>query len=316
MVSLKAINFDALVGRTVGNCVLLRKLGQGAMSVVFVAYQRNLQRQIAVKILPKAILTPQMAEMFQQEAAAAAFLSHPCIITVHEIGETDEFLYFTMQLVKGKPLTYYLRQAVKKVLPSKRCLPVQPSLKIIVRILDALEYANGLGIVHRDVKPGNILIESHSQRPMLSDFGVARSYSSRSDTSRLLAGTPTYMAPEQIVSPIVDGRADVYAAGVTLFEMVTGRLPYPPYDSALKLLKIKLRLQDRLFQKKPSEVNPAVDGDLDRIILTAVAYDKERRFATCGQFARAIDHYLESASHSIATRALTQAAEDESVPHE
>jgi eukaryotic-like serine/threonine-protein kinase len=310
------MNFDYLVGRTVGNCVLLRKLGQGAMSVVFAAFQRNLQRQIAVKILPKNILTPQMADMFQQEAAAAAFLSHPCIITVHEIGETDEFLYFTMQLVKGKSLTYYLRQAVKNVLPSKRCLPVRTSLKIIVRILDALEYANNLGIVHRDVKPGNILIESHSQRPMLTDFGVARSYSAAGENARLLAGTPTYMAPEQIVSNIVDGRADVYAAGVTLFEMVTGRLPYPSYDSALKLLKIKLRLQDRLFQKKPSEINRSVDIDLDRIILTAVAYDKERRYTTCGQFARAIDNYLASAHDSKTGRPLPQTAQDGLLYHE
>ncbi len=307
MGSIKNIDFSHLIGRTMGSCVLLRQLGRGAMSVVFAAFQRNLQRQVAVKILPKEILTGPMAEMFRQEAAAAAFLTHPCIITVHEIGETDEFLYFTMQLVKGSPLTHHLRQALRNILPSKRRLPVRASLKIIVKILDALDYANGLGIVHRDVKPANILIEAYSQRPMLTDFGVSRSYGGRSESARVLAGTPTYIAPEQIVSNVVDGRADVYAAGVTLFEMVAGGLPYPPCDSALKLLKIKLRLQDRIFMKKPSEINPAADAELDRIILKAVSYEREKRFLTCGEFARAIDHYLATACAAKPSELFEQA---------
>lgn len=290
--SIRSMNFDHLIGQTIGTSVLLRSLDYGAMSVVFVAFQKTLKRQIAVKILPKSLLTPEVAEFFQQEAEAAAFLSHPCIIPVYEIGQTDEFLFFTMQLVKGKSLSYYIRNARKNVLPSKRMLPVRASLKIIVKILDALDYANNHAIVHRDIKPGNILIETHSQRPMVTDFGVARSYGGSREDRRMLVGTPTYMAPEQIISNIVDGQADVYAVGVTLFEMLCGDLPYPPYDSAKKLLKIKLRLQDRLFGKRPSQLNPAVDQDLDAIVLKAVAYNKEQRYATCRQFADDIDAYL------------------------
>ncbi len=287
------MNFDHLIGQTVGTSVLLKKLDQGSMSVVFVAYQKSLKRQIAAKILPKALLTPKIAELFHQEAESAAFLSHPCIIPVYEVGETDDFLFFTMQLVRGKSLTAYIRKARKNVLPSKRMLPLPSTLKIIVKVLDALDYANGLGIIHRDIKPGNILVESHSQRPLVTDFGVARSYSGSSDESRILVGTPTYMAPEQIVSGIVDSSADVYAAGVMLFEMLAGQLPYPPYDSALKLLKIKVRFRDRLFQKKPSETNPAVDKDLDDIVMKAVAYDKARRYGTCKAFAQDIEQYID-----------------------
>ena len=109
-----------------------------------------------------------------------------------------------------------------------------------------------------------------------------------------MVGTPTYMAPEQIVSGIVDGRADIYAAGVMLLEMLSGGLPYPPYDSAIKLLKIKLRLQDRLFGKTPSQVNPNVDAALDAIVMKAVAYDKERRYSTCREFAQAIEAYMQA----------------------
>ncbi|KJS33004.1 MAG: hypothetical protein VR64_03560 [Desulfatitalea sp. BRH_c12] len=294
MASIKEMTFDHLIGQTVGTSRLLKKLDNGSMSVVFVAYQTTLRRQIAVKILPKILLTHRVAEFFQQEAEAAAFLSHPCIIPVYEIGETDEFLFFTMQLVKGKSLSDYIRQARHHPLPSKRMLPVETSLKIVVKILDALDYANGLGIVHRDIKPRNILIETHSRRPMVTDFGVARSYGGSDDDTRVLVGTPTYMAPEQILSGVVDGRADVYATGVMLLEMLSGGLPYPPYDSAVKLLKIKLRLQDRLFSKTPSQVNPHVDRVLDEIVLKAVAYDKERRYSSCREFARDLRRYLQN----------------------
>jgi serine/threonine protein kinase len=279
---IRNFDFDPLIGQQVGTSVLLRKLDQGSMSVVFVAFQKSLKRQIAVKILPKTFLTPKIAEMFQQEAQAAAFLSHPCIIPVYEVGEADDFLFFTMQLVRGKSLAHYIRRARKNVLPSKRTMPLKETLKIIVKVLDALDYANGLGIIHRDIKPGNILIEDHSQRPLVTDFGR---------DARVMVGTPTYMPPEQIISGGVDSSADVYAAGVMLFEMIAGRLPYPPYDTALKLLKIKLRLQDRLFQKKPSQINPAVNETFDAIIAKAVAFNKNNRYPNCREFARDIESY-------------------------
>jgi serine/threonine-protein kinase len=302
--SIKSMNFDHLVGQPVGSSVLLKKLDQGAMSVLFVAFQKTLKRQIAVKILPKSLLTPKVADFFHQEAEAAAFLSHPYIIPVYEIGETDNFLYFTMQLVKGVSLAHCIQQARKNVLPSRRMLPVRQVLTYIVKILDGLEYAHGLGIVHRDIKPSNILIEDHSKRPIITDFGVARSYGSCTSEDRILVGTPKYMAPEQIVSSIVDGQADVYAAGVMLFEMLTGVLPYPPCNSALNLLKIKLRLQDRLFQKKPSQMNAAVDAQLDEIIHRAIAFDKQHRFGTCRDFAWQIENYLDTRFSRAARAAL------------
>ena len=210
------------------------------------------------------------------------------------MGETKDFLYFTMQLIKGNSLSYFIRQARRHIIPSKRFLPLKTTLNIVLKVLEALDYANSLNIVHRDIKPANILIEAHSQRPVISDFGIARSYSGSDAGSRIMVGTPTYMAPEQITSDSVDGRADVYAAGVMLLEMLCGGLPYPPYDSAVKLLKIKLRLQDRIFSKMPSQVNPQANSALDEIVLKAVAYEKERRYMTCRDFANDIRAYLQS----------------------
>lgn len=286
------MNFDHLVGQQVGSSVLLRQLDRGAMSVVFVAYQKTLKRQIAVKILPKSLLTPRVAGLFHQEAEAAAFLSHPCIIPVYEVGETDDFLFFTMQMIKGQSLAHHILRARKNIIPSKRAMPIKTSLSIIVKVLDGLNYANDQGIIHRDIKPGNILIESHSHRPIITDFGVARSYGGTTDDARILVGTPTYMAPEQIISGIVDHSVDIYTTGVMLFEMLAGRLPYPPYDSAIKLLKIKIRFQDRLFQKKPSQLNPEIDHELDDIVLKSVAYNKDVRYASCHDFAVAVEQYM------------------------
>lgn len=287
------MNFDHLVGLEVGTARLLKPLGKGSMAVVFTAYQMTLKRQIAVKILPKTLLTPKLAEMFSLEAEAAAFLAHPGIIPVYEMGETDEFLFFTMQLVKGQPLTDYIRQARNNPLPSKQTMPIATSLKTMIQILEALDYAHGLGVVHRDIKPANILIESHSRRPIIADFGVARSFAGSDDGKRILVGTPIYMAPEQIVSSVVDGRADIYAAGVMLFELLCGRLPYPAYDSPTKLLKIKLKLGDRLFVQSPSQMNPKVDGTLEKIVYKAVAFNKHQRFETGLAFSQALKRYLE-----------------------
>ena len=292
MTFIRNFDFNSLIGQEVGTSVLLRKLDQGSMSVLFVAFQKSLKRQIAVKILPKNYLTYRIAEMFHHEAQAAAFLSHPNIIPIYEVGETRDFLFFTMQLVRGHSLAHFLRKARKNVLPSKRRLPLKASFQIIINVLDALDYANSLGIIHRDIKPGNILVEDYSKRPLITDFGVARSYEGSGADTRVMVGTPTYMPPEQIISGIVDSSADVYATGVMLFEMVAGHLPYPAYDTALKLLKIKLRLQDRLFQKKPSQMNPSIHKDLDHIIAKAISFNKNNRYPTCREFANDIQKYM------------------------
>jgi len=291
MVSINGLNFEHLIGREVGTSTLLKEHARGGMAVVFIAYQRTLKRQIAVKILPKSLLTPSAAENFQQEAEAAAILSHPNIVTIYEVGETEDFLFITMQLVKGRSLSEYIKIAQRHVLPSKRFLSVKATIKIVAAILDALDYAHRQDIIHRDIKPSNVLIEAHTSRPILTDFGIAWMTGGSDQTSRVPMGTPLYMAPEQVLHKSVDSRSDIYAAGVTLFEMLVSFLPLPPWKDAIDLLKLKIKLKDDLFQKKASEMNPRVGREMDEIVSKAVSYDPKDRYANCREFLEALEDY-------------------------
>ena len=298
MTSIKELNFDHLIGQEIGTSTLLKELARGGMAAIFIAYQRTLKRQIAVKILPKSLLTPLAAELFQQEAESAAILSHPNIVTIYEVGEVEGFLFITMQLVNGRSLFDYITMARKHVLPSKRILPLKATIKIITDVLDALDYAHSQDIIHRDIKPANILIEAHTKRPIVSDFGLATTTRGSEQDSSVITGTPTYMAPEQILNDPSDGRTDIYATGVMLFEMLVSRLPLPKYSTAMELLKMRLKLKERLFQKKPSEMNSILTREMDDIVFKAIAHDPENRYATCREFLEAIKGYRD---HHIKT---------------
>ena len=243
-VSIATINTEPFIGMQVGTATITEELARGGMAIVFVAFQRTLKRKIALKVLPKSLLTPETADLFQQEAEAAAILAHPNIIPVYEVGETDEFLFFTMQLVEGNTLAEYLKAAEKNIIPSKRILPLPITLKLIIQVLDALDYAHRQDIVHRDIKPGNVLIEKHSQRPLITDFGIVQIMRSKDDSKPIVHGTPLYMPPEQVLGRNVDGRADIYATGTVLFQMLVKELPLPAFKSKLVLLKQKLLQKD------------------------------------------------------------------------
>jgi eukaryotic-like serine/threonine-protein kinase len=302
MTTIGTLNLDYLVGQQVGTAVLLKKIGHGAMSAVFLAFQKSLKRQIAVKVLPKSLLTEKSAAFFQQEAESAAILAHPNIIPVYEVGETHDFLFFTMQLVQGNTLSYYIRQAQKNIVPSKRLMPLPTIISLMRKILDALAYAHDNDIVHRDIKPDNIMIENHSKRPLITDFGVARVSRTTSKSDRLLLGTPIYIAPEQILSGTVDGRADMYSAGVMMMEMLMARLPYPPYQTAMDLLKMKLSLKEKIFRQRPSEVHPIANRALDEILFKALAFDPDQRYPSCREFAVQLEHFQKKMITSASAR--------------
>ncbi len=302
MSTIGKLNLDHLVGQQVGTSVLLKKIGHGAMSAVFVAFQKTLKRQIAVKVLPKSLMTEKTAAFFQQEAESAAILTHPHIIPVYEVGETKDFLFFTMQLVKGNELSYFIRRTQKNIVPSKRFMPLPTILSLMLKILDGLAYAHDNDIVHRDIKPDNVMIEGHSKRPLITDFGVARVSRTTSKSDRLLLGTPMYIAPEQILSGTVDGRADMYSAGVMMLEMLMSKLPYPPYQTAMDLLKMKLGLKDRIFRQRPSEVHPVANRTLDEILFKALAFDRDQRYPSCHEFASELERFSKKLMISSSAR--------------
>ena len=293
MDSIKTLQVDHLVGLEVGTSVLLSEIGRGSMGIIFAAYQRTLKRQIAVKILPKAILTSRGAEMFRNEAESAAILSHPNIVTIHEVGETEDFLFLTMQFVKGRAVSEYIKMARRKMVPSKRFLPLKTTIEIVTSVLDALDYAHRQYIVHRDIKPANVIIESHTKRPIITDFGLAKVFRGLGQGSPLIQGTPIYMAPEQIENIQVDGRADIYATGTMLFEMLVSNLPLPECTSVEELLRMKLELKDRLFQKRPIEMNPVVDAQMDQIVGKAISNDPGKRYPTCREFLACLEAYAD-----------------------
>ncbi len=288
------IELDHLLGQEVGSATILKELARGGSAVVFIAFQRTLKRQIALKVLPKSLLNPQSSERFQQEAESAAILSHPNIIQIYEVGETEDFLFIAMQLIQGRSLADYIKAARRHVLPSRRILPVRTTVSLVIKILDALEYAHGQDTVHRDIKPGNILIESHSKRPIILDFGIAVASRIPEQESSTIQGTPLYMPPEQILRQNLDGRADIYSTGVMLFEMLVSDLPLPRWGSHVELLKLKLDQKDRLFLKKPSEINPVIHPEMDRIVAKAVAFDPDRRYGSCREFINHLEQFRET----------------------
>jgi len=293
---IQTLNFDHLVGKEVGTATLLRELARGGMAVVFVAYQRTLKRQIAVKILPKVLMTSEAAAGFRQEAETAAILSHPNIVPIYEVGETEDFLFFTMQLIQGRPLSYFVSRARHHVVPSRRFLPLKTALRIMLPILDALDYAHRQDIVHRDIKPANILVEKESSRPIVTDFGIANIIRGSHASSQSIQGTPVYMAPEQIVSTNLDGRADIYAAGLVLMELLVSRLPLPGHNTKRELMKKKLLLKDDFLQKRPSEINEALAPEIDEILAKATAFKAEDRFKTCRDFIKSLESYKKRAT--------------------
>ena len=293
MDSIKNIDLNHLIGQDVGSSTLLEEIARGSMGAVFVGYQKSLKRQIAIKVLPKSIITPLASSIFQKEAELAARLTHPNIIPVYEVGDAGDFLFLSMQLVKGKPLSEYIQKARKNLLPSNRTLPLNVTFNIIFSTLNALDYAHHNSIVHRDIKPENILLDNYNSRPIIVDFGLALATQKTDETSSSIVGTPLYMAPEQILKPDVDGRADIYAAATMLFEMLTPIPLFPEFDSSNELLRAKLEREDNLFTRMPSEMNSSLDKQIDSVLHKALASDPENRYRTCREFYKNLEQYTE-----------------------
>ncbi|GBU23062.1 serine/threonine-protein kinase [Fibrobacteres bacterium R8-0-B4] len=277
-----------LIGADVAGAMLLTLSGLGRSGLVFTGFQRSLKRNIAVKLVRK---DKTEARSFIEEAAVAAALNHPNIVAVFDAGEFKEYLYITMQLVDGDSLQTLIKRKLRRPEPSRRGVGLQTALLTAAGTLDALAYAHRAGVVHQDVKPGNILIERGSGRPYLADFGIARTELTEKE-SVLVRGTPLYMPPEQARGEATDARADVFATGVTLWECLSGTLPVPPFPS-IKLVGIKARKPQAFFSQTPSESSEVIDKELEAIIQKATASDKEDRYTDCAEFLVKIKEYAD-----------------------
>ncbi|MHC4846830.1 MAG: bifunctional serine/threonine-protein kinase/formylglycine-generating enzyme family protein [Planctomycetota bacterium] len=256
---------------------LLRRIGEGGMGQLFLAEQESLGRKVALKVIQAALLgSPTARERFRREALAAARLHHPNLVTVFATGEDQGVAYIVMEYVRGRGMDELLRESR----PGTRRV-----VRWGVRLARALAYAHDRGVLHRDVKPSNTLI-NEADEPILLDFGIARDerWTGRTVTEAFTGSLP-YAAPEQLAGRSVDGRVDIYALAATLYEALTGRLPIPG-GSSLEALLTKEPIPPRRY-------NPALSPDLQTVLLKALEKAPDRRYASAGDFADDLEAILE-----------------------
>jgi predicted Ser/Thr protein kinase len=255
-----------------------RELGRGGMAVVYLAHDRKLDRDVALKVLRPELAASLGAERFLREIEIAAKLTHPNILALYDCGEADGQLYYTMPFVQGESL--------RDRLSREKQLSIDEALQITKEVADALSHAHALGIVHRDIKPENILFAAG--HAVVSDFGIARAVSAAGvgtlTETGLAVGTPAYMSPEQASgAKDIDGRSDIYALGCVLYEMLSGDAPYIASTPQAVLAK-------KLSEPTPrvSVVRELVPGPIEAALTKALAKTPADRFRTAHEFVVAL----------------------------
>lgn len=264
-----------LGGHTLGQYRLMERLARGGMATVYKAYQPSLDRYVAVKVLSTFLAQdPDFAARFHREARAIAKLNHPNILPVHDYGQEGDLSYIVMRYVEGGTLQDMLGQS----------LDLDTTVEIITQMGEALHYAHQQGIVHRDVKPSNVLM-AEGNWALLTDFGLARiiGASARITQTGVGMGTPYYIAPEQARGTGVDARSDIYSLGIVLFEMLTGRVPFEGDTSPVVLLK-----HLTAPPPPPREINPGIPKPVEQILLKALAKNPADRFQRVGDMVTAL----------------------------
>ncbi len=284
-------------GERIGGYELVSELGRGGMGIVWLARQQNPNRTVALKLLRPVALTADSARRFRREAQILAQLSHPAIAQVYEAG-TDESggvqrPWFALELVEGEPID---------VVAKRRALPVRERVELLARVCDALQHAHERGIVHRDLKPANVLVTARGE-PKVLDFGIARvagaaggaggagAPASLHTRTGILLGTLDYMSPEQLAGDpeALDARSDVYALGVVLHELLTGKRPHEIEGLAIPEA---LRLLSEDECAPLSSFDSALRGDLEAIVAKALEKDRERRYASAAELAAELRRFL------------------------
>ena len=265
-----------------GDYELLEEIGRGGQGVVFRARQKSLNRIVAVKVIGLGQwATPAHLKRFRLEAEAAASLDHPCIVPIYEVGEREGQCYFSMKFVEGGQLDEVTQQPP---------ISIRQAAELISKVARTVHYAHEHGILHRDIKPGNILLDEKGE-PHLTDFGLARLVESESTVTRTLEvlGTPSYMAPEQATgdNTKLARTTDVYGLGAVLYQLLTS---HPPFAGGTTYETIKLLLETE--PRPPRLWNSKIDRDLSTICLKCLERDPKRRYSSALAFAEDLDRWL------------------------
>jgi serine/threonine protein kinase len=269
-------------GQMLGSYRIISQVGQGGMATVYKAYQPSMDRNVAIKILPRQLAeSSEFAARFQREARIIARLEHPHILPVFDFGESGGVTYFVMR---------YLEAGTLKTRMEAGPLSWNEIDRLFTQLAEALEYAHGHGIVHRDLKPANALVDEQGNI-FLTDFGIAKlleSASPRLTQTDAILGTPAYISPEQAKAETVDRRSDIYSLGIILYEMVTGTVPFVADTPLAVILK---HISDPL--PPPSTIKRDIPEAVERVILKALAKEPDDRHATAGEFLSAWKRALE-----------------------
>jgi serine/threonine protein kinase len=273
---------ESLVGQTLGGYQIVEQVGQGGMATVYKAYQLGLNRYVAVKVLPPIhAKQPGFSERFRREAEAIASLNHPNILPVYDSGQEREYSFIVMRYVEDA-------RTLNQVMNTP--LSLSQATGLIEQIAAALDYAHRQGVIHRDVKPSNVLLDG--DWALLTDFGLAKM---TQDSVRLTGtgvgiGTPAYMSPEQGQGQFVDNRTDIYALGIILFEMLTGHIPHNAETPVAIVFK---RATEPL--PLPRALNPDIPEAVERVILKALAREPNDRFTSAGALVTALKEAVSGA---------------------
>src|SRR6266511_1212941 len=263
-----------------GRYRIVRKLGTGGMANVYLAEDEVLGRRVAIKILnDRHAGDDQFVERFRREAKNAASLSHPNIVSIYDRGEAEGTYYIALEHLDGRSL--------KEMIVGRGPAPVKAAIDYARQILAAIGFAHRNGIVHRDIKPHNVLV-SPEGRLKVTDFGIARSGASQMTEVGSIIGTAQYLSPEQARGAPVDQTSDLYSVGVVLYEMLTGQVPFTgetPLEIAMKHLSE--------VPRPPSELRPDVPHDLDLVVLRALAKDTADRYRTADEMDADLARVLE-----------------------
>jgi len=292
---------------TIGRYTVIRELGRGAMGVVYEASDPFLGRTVAVKTVHANTIgtnPEEVAQRFKNEARAVGSLNHPNIVTVFDAGEQDELLYIAMELLDGETLDADLSK--------HRTIPQPRAIDITRQICAALDYANAKGIVHRDVKPANIILLPNGT-VKITDFGLARTTEAITMTGQVM-GTPHYMSPEQVRGRTIDGRSDLFSVGVMLYEMLTGERPFEGQSITTVMYKIVHE-----NPTPPRALDSSIPPGLSAIIERAMAKSPEERFQTGAALVHALENYssyqpVSSASTTINLPSDTVRVSEPSAP--
>ena len=252
------------------------ELGRGGMATVYRAYDPSFEREVALKVLPREFLhDPQFAGRFQREIKTVAKLEHPAIVPVYDVGEEDGQPFFVMRYMTGGSLSDWIKRGE---------FSLQDTARIVERLASALAYAHAKGVVHRDLKPDNILFDNNGD-PFISDFGIAKLEESTSTlTGSAVVGTPAYMSPEQAQGDKTDSRSDIYGLGVIIFHMLIGK---QPYEADTPMGVIVKHITDPV--PEILDFDPSLPPEVDTFIKTALAKDKDDRFSTVIELAKALN---------------------------